>query len=153
MTDDEYERDYWQEYKDDRAEGYIDDDGSPRDPEPLEPEDEPPLDLEEVKKLIDQRDAELVDDQREAVRRLLDEVLPELIGEVSDFREAEEVWADLPTRTEWAMTASRDEAPGPEARWHASAENAEMRHGKGGQLWARTLTIGAAIPISDEPPF
>lgn len=150
---DEYERDYWQEYKDDRAEGYIDEDGSPRDPEPTEPEDEPLLDLDWVRQLIAQRDATFVDQQREAERCLLDEVLPELIDELDDYRAAEEVWAELPTRTEWAMTASSDEPPGPTTRWHTSAESAETAHGKGGRLWARTLTIGAAIAISDEPPF
>lgn len=152
-NDDEYERDYWQEHKDDLAQGYLNEDGSPRDPEPPEPDPEPPLDLDMVRQLIIQRNAEFVDDQREAARRLLDEVLPELIGEVSDHRAAEEVWAELPTRIEWAMTASSDEPPGPEIPWHISAESAEMRHGKGGQLWFRTLTIGAAVSISSEAPF
>jgi hypothetical protein len=163
---DEYERDYWQEYKDDRAEGYINEDGSPREPE--EPEPEPPLDLDAVAGLLraathadpipdyfgyfdPKRPDEVITE--DARRLLVEHVAPHMLTELSDFRAAEESWAELPTRTEWAMTASRDEPPGPETRWHTSAEHAEMQHGKGGQLWVRTLTIGAAIAVSDEPPF
>ncbi|MDX3111385.1 hypothetical protein [Nonomuraea angiospora] len=121
--------------------------------EPTEPDPEPPLDLDEVEELIAQRDAEFVDQQREAERRLLDEVLPRLLNEVDGHREAGEVWADLPTRTEWTVTASADEKPGDDALWQTSPEDAEQAHGRPGQLWCRTLTIGAPVAISSEAPF
>ena len=77
--------------------------------------------------------------------------VPDLIAAMRDHREAEEAWAELDTRSEWAMTAG--DPPGPDARWYATAEEAEERHGKGGQLWSRHLAIGNPVAISSEPPF
>lgn len=122
--------------------------------EPTEPDPEPPLTLEEIGAAYDAYVAGGASAEgKDAAALLLEEAVPQMITQLGDFRAAEEVWAELPTRTEWAMTASADEPPGPDTRWHTSPENAEQRHGKGGQLWCRTLTIGAPAAISSEAPF
>ncbi|MEV0616154.1 hypothetical protein AB0I81_22765 [Nonomuraea sp. NPDC050404] len=119
------------------------------DREPGEPEQREPLDLDWVRELIAKRNVVHADmkEQREAERLLLDQVLPELVGEVSDFREAEDVWADLPTRTEWAMTASANEPPGNNALWRISAEAAEQAYGRPGV----PASSGAATSPSARP--
>jgi hypothetical protein len=125
------------------------------DREPGEPEQREPLDLDWVRELIAKRNVVHADvkEQRETERLLLDVVLPRLADEVSDFREAEEVWADLPTRDEWVVTASAAELPGDDTRWYGTAEDAEQAYGRPGQLWMRHLTIGAPVAISNEAPF
>lgn len=152
MTDED-ERDYWQEYKDDLAQGYIYEDGTPREPDPPEP-DPQPLDLDAIDSAYEaslaewQRGPNPVGPNTANVLWALLQLTTELRG----YREAEEVWADLPTRTEWTMAPAKEQ-PGPASLWYATAEEAERAYGQRGQLWMRHLTIGAPIVISDQPPF
>lgn len=126
-----------------------------RDREPDEPEPEPPVDLAEVEQLLRQRYAEFVDEQREAVRLLLDELVPQMAKEIKDLREQLARRDALETRIEWAVTSGLDAPPWdrPGTRWHTDPEAAQREYALPGQLWSRTVTIEAAVPISAEPPF
>lgn len=78
--------------------------------------------------------------------------VPHLTSELRGYRETEEAWAELPTRTEWTMAGAGTQ-PDEKSHWYGSADEAERRYGQRGQLWFRTLTIGAPVAISDESPF
>ncbi|MEV1245128.1 hypothetical protein [Nonomuraea sp. NPDC049750] len=124
------------------------------DREPTEPDPEPPLTLEEIAAAYDAYVAGGAGAEgKAAAALLLEEAVPQMMAKLGGYHEAEEVWAELPTRTEWTVTASADEPPGTEALWQISPEDAEQVHGRPGQLWCRTLTIGAPVAISSESPF
>lgn len=117
--------------------------------EPDEPTEPAPLDLDWIESVYTESDGTLDANACQVMAG----VVPDLIVELRGYRDAEETWAELPTRTEWTMTASSDEQPGPATRWYSSAEEAEHQHDESGQMWCRTLTIGGAVPISSEAPF
>lgn len=119
--------------------------------EPTEPDPEP-LDLDAIDAAYE---ASLPEWQPNTVGPNTANVLwtvLQLTADLRGYREAEEVWAELPTRTEWTM-APAGEQPGPEARWYTSADEAERAYAQRGQLWCRTLTIGNPVPISSEAPY
>jgi hypothetical protein len=121
--------------------------------EPTEPDPEP-LDLDAIDAAYE---ASLAEWQPNTVGPNTANVLwtvLQLTSELRGYREAEEAWAELPTRTEWTVTARADEPPSTDALWQLDPENAELAYGRaGGQLWCRNLTIGNPVAISDQAPF
>ncbi|MEV0968481.1 hypothetical protein [Microtetraspora glauca] len=142
---DDAERDYWQEYKDEQLMG------PPRE-EPDEPELDP-LDLDEVERLYNQA-MEAAD--HDADTKLMDEIVPRLIGELRYARVSLDQLREEHARAthvhEYAITEG-DEPP-TEDTPRVTVERADYVHDhpKAGRAWGRTISTSPWEPHV-APPF